>query len=452
MDARAVIEAVRDRHATPDAMAWFAAGLADGTVSDAQAGAFAMAVVLNGVSEGARIALTRAMRDSGDVLRWDLPGPVIDKHSTGGVGDSISLLLAPALVECGAYVPMVSGRGLGHTGGTLDKFDSIPGYATQPDAATFRRVVREVGCAIIGQTADLAPADRRLYAIRDVTATVESLPLITASILSKKLAAGLDCLVMDIKVGNGAFCPTLETAEELARSIVEVAQGARLPTTALITDMNQVLGREVGNGLEIQETLDYLTGERRDPRLHEVVLALAAEMLLLGGLATDLKAARARALDALNSGAAAEAFSVMVAALGGPADLLARPGKYLAAAPVVRPCFAPQSGWVSAMDTRAMGLAVVALGGGRSKASDKIDPRVGLSQVCQLGDEVGPERPLAQIHAASEAAAQAAAARIIQAVTIGQAAASRDHRLVLRRVTAQTPVAEADAKREKGAI
>jgi thymidine phosphorylase len=451
-----IIRKKRDGAALNDAeLAFFVKGITTGTLSEGQIAAFAMAVFFQGMTMAERVTLTHQMTQSGTRLRWrdlDLPGPVVDKHSSGGVGDKVSLMLGPLVAACGGFVPMISGRGLGHTGGTLDKLDAIPGYNTAPDLALFRRVVKSAGCAIIGQTADLAPADRRLYAIRDVTATVESLPLITASILSKKLAAGLDCLVMDIKVGNGAFCPTLETAEELARSIVEVAQGARLPTTALITDMNQVLGREVGNGLEIQETLDYLTGERRDPRLHEVVLALAAEMLLLGGLATDLKAARARALDALNSGAAAEAFSVMVAALGGPADLLARPGKYLAAAPVVRPCFAPQSGWVSAMDTRAMGLAVVALGGGRSKASDKIDPRVGLSQVCQLGDEVGPERPLAQIHAASEAAAQAAAARIIQAVTIGQAAASRDHRLVLRRVTAQTPVAEADAKREKGAI
>ncbi len=228
------------------------------------------------------------MTASGTVLRWDgLGGPVLDKHSTGGVGDKVSLMLAPLVAACGGFVPMISGRGLGHTGGTLDKLSAIPGYRTDPDIATLRRVVREVGCAIIGQTGDLAPADRRLYAIRDVTGTVESIPLIAASILSKKLAEGLDGLVMDVKAGSGAFIADAGKMRELAESIVAIATGAGVPTVALMTDMNEVLGTTAGNALEVAEAVDYLAGKAREPRLHEVVLALAAEMLVLGGLAAD---------------------------------------------------------------------------------------------------------------------------------------------------------------------
>jgi thymidine phosphorylase len=247
------------------------------------------------------VALTHAMMHSGRVMTWSaMPGPVLDKHSTGGVGDKVSLMLAPLVAACGGYVPMISGRGLGHTGGTLDKLAAIPGYNATPEPARFDRVVRTVGCAIIGQTADLAPADKRFYATRDVTATVESVPLITASILSKKLAAGLQALVMDVKCGNGAFADTLPMAQELAHSIVAVASGAGLKTTALITDKNQVLGTTVGNALEVMETIAYLRGDGvREPRQHEVTLALSAELLVLGGLASDTVAARTR----LQSGA-----------------------------------------------------------------------------------------------------------------------------------------------------
>ena len=399
------------------------AGLTDGTLAESQAAAFAMAVFLRGMTAAETVALTRAMRDSGRVLDWralGVEGRVVDKHSTGGVGDKVSLILAPLLAACGAYVPMISGRGLGHTGGTLDKLAAIPGYRTDIDLATLAQVVRRTGCAVIGQTADLAPADRRLYAIRDVTATVESLPLITASILSKKLAEGLDALVLDVKCGSGAFMAEPEAARTLARTLVEVARGAGLPTTALLTDMDQVLGRSAGNALEVAESIAFLTGAAREARLQDVTLALAAEILTLAGLAPDAAAARALAVARLADGSAAERFARMVAALGGPADVLARPG--LPAAPCVVPVVPERAGVVARMDVRAIGLAVVALGGGRTDPAQAIDPRVGLSEVAGLGEAVDAAHPLCLVHAASDDAAAEAAARIRAAVTLADAA------------------------------
>ena len=397
-------------------------GLADESISEGQIAAFAMAVFFQGMTMDERVVLTREMMRSGTVLQWsdlDLPGPVLDKHSTGGVGDKVSLMLGPIVAACGGYVPMISGRGLGHTGGTLDKLDSIPGYTTVPDNALFRKVVAEVGCAIIGQTSDLAPADKRFYGIRDVTATVESIALITASILSKKLAAGLEGLVMDVKTGSGAFAASMEMAQELAESIVAVANSAGLPTTALITDMDQVLGTHVGNGLEVAETVAYLKGDQ-DSRLHDVVLSLAAEMLVLGKIDDTTEAARARAEQSVTSGAAAEVFANMVSALGGPADFMEKSDSYLPVAPVIRPCYASKPGFVSGMNARDVGVAVVGLGGGRRRASDGIDYAVGLSDVCHVGDEVNSDRPLAIIHAASDAAADAAEAELLAAVQIGE--------------------------------
>jgi thymidine phosphorylase len=398
-------------------------GLTDESISEGQIAAFAMAVFFQGMSMDERVILTREMMRSGTVLDWtdlNLPGPILDKHSTGGVGDKVSLMLGPVVAACGGYVPMISGRGLGHTGGTLDKLDSIPGYTTVPDNALFRKVVTDAGCAIIGQTADLAPADKRFYGIRDVTATVESIALITASILSKKLAAGLQGLVMDVKTGSGAFAAKMEMAQELATSIVTVANGAGLPTTALITDMDQVLGRHVGNALEVAETVDYLTGNQ-DGRLHDVVMSLAAEMLVLGKIDDTIDAARSRAEQSVASGAAAEVFAKMVAALGGPADFMDKAQSYLPSAPVIRPCFAQNSGYVTGMDAREVGVAVVGLGGGRRRASDGIDYAVGLSDVCHAGDEVNCEKPLAMIHAASEDAADAAEAELRAAIRVGEA-------------------------------
>ncbi|WP_341702228.1 thymidine phosphorylase [Ferrovibrio sp.] len=403
-------------------IAFIARGIADNSLSEGQIAAFAMAVFFRGMSMPERVALTCEMTQSGRVIDWhplDLPGPVLDKHSTGGVGDKVSLMLAPIVAACGGFVPMISGRGLGHTGGTLDKLASIPGYDTNPDIPTFQRVVREAGCAIIGQTDDLAPADRRFYATRDVTATVESVPLITASILSKKLAAGLEGLVMDVKTGSGAFAADPVMARELAESIVGVANGAGLPATALITDMDEVLGRTAGNALEVAETAAYLADAAgRDARLHEVVLALAGEMLLLGRLAGSVEDGRRQAQAALDNGRAAETFARMVRQLGGPADFLAQTGKYLPPAPVIRPCPALQDGHVSAMDARAVGVAIIGLGGGRQRASDAIDPRVGLTDIMPTGSPVATGEPLAMVHAADTAAAEQAVAALQAAIRI----------------------------------
>ncbi len=408
---------------TSDEIAQFIAGFAKGTVSHAQAAAFAMAVYFNDMTMDERVALTKAMRDSGNVLDWsDLDGPVADKHSTGGVGDNVSLMLAPILAALGIYVPMISGRGLGHTGGTLDKFDAIPGYQTSPDNALFRKVVKQAGCAIIGQTADLAPADKTLYAIRDVTGTVESISLITASILSKKLAAGLDALILDVKTGSGAFMPTLEKSQHLAESLVNVANGAGLKTGALITDMNEPLASAAGNGLEVRNAVDFLTGTYQDARLKEVTLALCAELALMTGKATSPEHARAQVEGALDSGQAAEHFGRMVTALGGPADFIDNMDMHLASAPIIRDVFAAGQGTVSAIDTRGVGMAVVALGGGRATPTDSIDHRVGFDRLVGLGTAIDPKTPIARIHAADESSAADAEKRLRAAYGFGDAA------------------------------
>jgi thymidine phosphorylase len=401
-----------------DEIGFLVAGITDGSLSDAQVGALAMALFLRGMDAGERVALTSAMTRSGTVLEWDLDRPVLDKHSTGGVGDKVSLMLAPIVAACGGAVPMISGRGLGHTGGTLDKLDAIPGYDTRPDETTLRRVVAEVGCAIVGQTAELAPADRRLYAVRDATGTVESIDLITASILSKKLAAGLDALVMDVKHGSGAFMAERADAERLARTLVEVAGGAGLPTVALLTDMDEVLGTTAGNALEVREALDYLEGVDREPRLHAVTVALTAALLAQGGLAEHRDAARERIERALDSGDAAERFAAMVRALGGPADIRAA----LPVAPVARPVVPARAGVVTGMDCRAVGLAVTGLGGNRRREDDAIDPAVGLTDVAPVGADVGPDRPLAMVHARDDAGWEEAAAALRAAVRVGDEA------------------------------
>jgi thymidine phosphorylase len=420
-----IIRSKRDGARLTDAeIEQFVKGLTDRSIGDGQAAALAMAVFFQGMDIGERVALTRAMSQSGDTMHWnrnDLHGPVIDKHSTGGVGDKVSLMLAPLVASCGAHVPMISGRGLGHTGGTLDKLESIPGYRTKPDNELFHKVVAEVGCAVIGQTSNLAPADGRLYAIRDVTATVESIPLITASILAKKLAAGLDALVMDVTFGNGAFMTDLARAEELAHSIVDVARTAGLITSALLTDMNQVLGRTAGNALEVRETIDWLTEASDDTRLTEVVLALGAEMLVLGGLAADVESATARLIAVRSDGTAAERFQEMVTALGGPADLIHNPSSHLRSAEVTHRVEATRAGFVNSIDTRSVGLAVVALGGGRLRVDDEIDHSVGLTDVVALGEHVDSDRPLAIVHARNEAEALIAADVLRSACSIGDA-------------------------------
>jgi thymidine phosphorylase len=402
-------------------IAGFIEALTQGDASDAQAAAFAMAVFFRGLSREECAALTRAMARSGRTLEWpEIEGPVLDKHSTGGIGDTVSLILAPAIAACGGYVPMIAGRGLGHTGGTIDKLESIPGYNTAPDADTFRRCVQEAGCAIIGQTDDLAPADKCLYALRDVTATVESIPLITASILSKKLAAGLDALVLDVKTGSGAFMASETQARELAQSLVDAACAAGLPTLAILTDMNEPLAKAAGNAVEVKVAIDHLTGAQRDARLHDVVLALGAEMLMAGGLASDMEDARGKIERAVDSGAAAEKFAAMVRALGGPRDLLERPDAHLARAVHIRDVRAPASGYVTKIDTRALGLAVVMLGGGRTAPGATIDPAVGLTELAGIGEEVGRNRPLCRIHARSEEDAEVASLAIQSAYAIGE--------------------------------
>ncbi len=418
MDARAIIAKVRRRQ-TPDAeeLAWFAKGLASGAVSDAQAGAFAMAVCLNGLSAEGRIALTSGMRDSGDVLYWDLDRPVIDKHSTGGVGDCVSLVLAPMLAACDVAVPMISGRGLGHTGGTLDKLEAIPGLSTSVSETKLRQIVGDVGCAIVSATGNIAPADKRLYAVRDVTATVESIELITASILSKKLAAGLEGLIMDVKVGSGAFMKTTDEARALATSLVDAGNGAGCKTTALITDMNQPLAPALGNAVEVAACMEVLSGQRdAAPRLVALSLELGTALLEQTGMTTEV--ARRKLEKTLSTGTALDRFARMVTALGGPPDMAQDWQTHLPKAPVVGEVPARSDGHVRAIDGEALGLAVVNLGGGRRVETDQVNPAVGLTEVVSLGQPVSRGQPLAVIHAADEDSAEAAAHAVLSAITI----------------------------------
>jgi len=398
---------------TREQIAFFIKGVTSGTVTDGQIAAFAMAVYFQGMEMHERVSLTEEMMRSGNVLQWhDMPGPIVDKHSTGGVSDSVSLMLGPLVAACGGYVPMIAGRGLGHTGGTLDKFESIPGYNIMPTEAQFKQIVKDIGVAIIGQTDEIAPADKRIYGIRDVTATVDSIPMITASILSKKLSAGLGSLAMDVKAGNGAFMSTPEDARLLAESIVTVANQAGVPTSATITDMSQPLGSTAGNATEMLEAIDYLTGKYRNPRLHEVTMALAEQMLLLSGLAKSKQEAHTKLNHALDSGAATEKFSAMVHALGGPADLVENASKYVQLAQVRQPVYAASAGYVQHIETRDIGLAVVSLGGGRTDPSQQVDHAVGLTELASLGQHMSADQPIAMVYARTEAEAEIAAARV----------------------------------------
>ncbi len=400
---------------------FFVDGLADGSIPAEQVSALAMAIYLNSMTAREAGQLTMNMAASGRVLEWSddqLDGPVVDKHSTGGVGDKVSFLLAPIAAACGCFVPMISGRGLGHTGGTTDKVESIPGYQSMPDYGLFRKVVREAGCAVIGQTSDLAPADRRFYSIRDVTSTVESIPLITASILSKKIAAGIGGLVMDIKVGSGAFMATMDKARAMARSIIDTAAAANLKTHAVITDMNECLGDTAGNALEIAESMKFLTNARREPRLNAVVMAVTAEMLIVTGVESSHEVALRKTDEAVTSGKAAEAFDKMVHGLGGPIDFVAKHAKHLATAPVIKPVFAADAGYLSAVDAFLLGNVIIELGGGRRALGDVLDLSVGLSDMAPIGTKVGRDQPLGVIHAANEATAASAAEIMREACTV----------------------------------
>ena len=400
----------------------FVEGISNGSVTDAQLGGFTMAVRFMSMNNLERTALTLAMRDSGSVLNWDLDGPVLDKHSTGGVGDGVSLTLAPMVAACGGYIPMISGRGLGHTGGTLDKLESIPGYQVQMPLDQMQAQVRKTGMAMVGQGPELAPADGRMYAVRDVTATVESIPLIVSSILSKKLAEGLDGLVLDVKTGNGASIRERERSRILAQKMCTTAMRAGTPCRALITDMNQPLGWTAGNALELNEAIDFLTGVRRNKRLENVMFGLASELLTLGGLAVDFDDAQKKLVEVLDSGRAAERFGNNVAAQGGPIDLLEKRDQYLPKAPLVQALGSPRDGWISGMDTRELGMAVVRLGGGRMHVEDTIDPRVGLSELCSIGDQVENGQPLCLIHADNEHDLEYAAAHVSDAISVTEQA------------------------------
>jgi thymidine phosphorylase len=403
----------------------FVQGIGSGQVSDAQIGAMNMAIFLVGMDDRECADLTLAMRDSGKVFDWagmSLDGPIADKHSTGGVGDYVSLALGPMLAACGVYVPMISGGGLGHTGGTVDKLQSIPGYNVRPNLRRMQAVVKDVGVAIAGQTAELAPADQRMYAVRDVTGTVGSIPLITSSILSKKMAEGLNVLVMDIKTGSGGSLQALEDSRALAKSIATVAASAGLKCRTLITDMNQPLAKTAGNSLEVYAAIDYLTGKTRDARFDKVTRALVCEVLVQCHLFEDYETAANAVSKALDSGDAAERFQQMVAELGGPSDLLHRPGQYLAAAPLVKPVTAGSAGYVTEIDTRQVGLTVVELGGGRRQAGDAIDHRVGLVGLAEIGDQLDTDTPIAMIHAANEVDYEMACAHLRDAYTISEEA------------------------------
>ena len=433
-DARSVL--ARLRHGQPlqaDDLVWVAGALADGQISDAQAGAFAMGVCARGLGEAERVALTLAMRDSGTVLEWDLPGPVLDKHSTGGVGDCVSLVLAPALAACGAYVPMISGRGLGHTGGTLDKLEAIPGLVTQLDAPRFREVVDAAGCAIVSASAEIAPADKRLYAVRDVTSTVDSLDLITASILSKKLAGGLEGLVLDVKVGSGAFMKDMDEARALAQALVGTANAAGCKTSALITDMSQPLAPSLGNALEVAEVMAVLTDAPRGP-LAEISAALGGVLLADAGLAEDVQAGADAIVAALRDGRAADRFGRMIAGMGGPVQFVDNWRRFLPEATVIREVTAREDGCVAAIDGEALGLAVVDLGGGRRVESDLVDPAVGIARVARLGQEVRKGQPLAVVHAARPDAADKAAAVIRTAIHLTSTAPSERPDLIRERI------------------
>ncbi|HFM1177955.1 TPA: thymidine phosphorylase [Escherichia coli] len=420
--AQEIIRKKRDGHALSDEeIRFFINGIRDNTISEGQIAALAMTIFFHDMTMPERVSLTMAMRDSGTVLDWKslhLNGPIVDKHSTGGVGDVTSLMLGPMVAACGGYIPMISGRGLGHTGGTLDKLESIPGFDIFPDDNRFREIIKDVGVAIIGQTSSLAPADKRFYATRDITATVDSIPLITASILAKKLAEGLDALVMDVKVGSGAFMPTYELSEALAEAIVGVANGAGVRTTALLTDMNQVLASSAGNAVEVREAVQFLTGEHRNPRLFDVTM----EMLISGKLAKNDAEARAKLQAVLDNGKAAEVFGRMVAAQKGPTDFVENYAKYLPTAMLTKAVYADTEGFVSEMDTRALGMAVVAMGGGRRQASDTIDYSVGFTDMARLGDQVDGQRPLAVIHAKDENSWQEAAKAVKAAIKLADKA------------------------------
>ena len=422
MQARDLLLALREGHVVSrDAVNIFAKGLGSEAVSDAQAGAFAMAVCQNGLTDEARVALTLGMRDSGEVLQWDLPGKVIDKHSTGGVGDAVSLLLAPMLAAAGAFVPMISGRGLGHTGGTLDKLEAIPGFQTEFSVKQFKAIVAKVGCAIVAPSASIAPADQRLYAVRDVTGTVRSLDLITSSILSKKLAAGLQALVLDVKTGSGAVMQDMQEAIFLAQALVKTANGAGCPTSALITDMNQPLLPSIGNAVEVADVMRAF--ESANGAIVDVAIELGTQLLVQAHLFFTEKGARDRLIKTLTDGSAKAKFGEMVAAQKGPANFSDRWEDYLTIAPS-NEVLATHNGYVQEIDGTALGQIVVELGGGRQREDDRIDHSVGLSEIVPLGKKMKKGQPIALLHCSEKTIGPKITKAVPAAIVLGPEAPS----------------------------
>ena len=433
--AQAILGKVRNNSSLSRAeMVWFAKGLSDGKVTDAQAGAFSMAVALNGLgSQQARTHWTLAMRDSGKILSWEVGSPVLDKHSTGGIGDCVSLILAPLLASLGVCVPMISGRGLGHTGGTLDKLEAIPGVKVMYSEERLVEIIESCGCIIAGANENIAPADRRLYAVRDVTSTVDSLDLITASILSKKLASGLDGLVLDIKCGSGAFMVDLNQATELAKALVKTANEAGCATTALITDMNQPLAPAMGNALEIVEAMRVLSGET-EGRLRSVTVSLGAEILKAQKIYKNISQATNELERNLNSGAALKKFSEMIYLMGGPINFGQDYNRYLPEATAVIEVFAPDAGYLAQWDGQSLGNIVVKLGGGRLVETDQVDHAVGFSDIARIGTKLSKGSPILKIHAARIDHAEEAKRQVLAAFKLSDSA-PKETELVLKRIT-----------------
>ena len=412
---------------------FFIGGLTSGLIADYQVSALLMAIYLNGMDQQEQQALTEAMLNSGNILDFsDIPKPKADKHSTGGVGDKTSIIIAPLVAACGVCVPMISGRGLGHTGGTLDKLESIPGYRVNLSATEFKQVLDQVGYAMAGQTAEIAPADKRMYALRDATATVEAIPLIVASIISKKGAAGLDAMIIDVKVGNGAFMREEARAKDLAHALVSTGNSCGIKTRALLTDMNQPLGGAVGNSLEVQECIEILRGEANEAArpVLDLSLELCAHMLVLANVDQTLDAAHKRLRQVLHSGKALECLRRNIEAQGGEPRVCDDPKSFLPLVSETVKVESPRSGFITRVDTTEIGHAIAAIGGGRVRIEDTVDPTVGFVSELKLGDRVSAGETIGIVYGADSSAAQEAAQRIQAAYEIGDEPPAQQVKLV----------------------
>ncbi len=415
---------------------WFIQELCDNGVEPAQTGAFLMASWINGLSEREKIDLTNSMMNSGTVLKWDLNGPIVDKHSTGGVGDTVSLILAPLLASLDCFVPMISGKGLGHTGGTLDKLSSIPGYEVEQSETSFQKIVSEVGCAIVGQTSDLVPADKILYSTRDVTSTVDSVDLITASIISKKLASGIKNLILDVKVGRGALMTNIRQAKKLAKSLVSVSNASNCKTKALITSMDDPLSSSIGNSLEVETVVEILLGKNKnDQALLDTTIALSIELYSMVFSEKSHMEIKQKIYSLLDSGHVAERFEKMVSALGGPKHFLSTYKEVLPRAESVVPIKAKKEGFITQINTKALGNILIKMGGGRQKASDKIDLSVGFTKVVKSGKKVNTKTSLLFLHGADKFFTPSLEEEISSCFSISDREPKRSKDLILQKVS-----------------